>query len=66
VITPAGKMTAARLAGDSYLSSSDPRLHFGLGADRVADEVRVRWPNGAMQTLRHVAGDRVIEIQESP
>jgi enediyne biosynthesis protein E4 len=33
-------------AGESYLSSNDPRLHFGLGSATKAD-VEVLWPNGA-------------------
>jgi hypothetical protein len=64
VTTPEGKMTATRLAGDSYLSSSDPRLHFGLAAHTAAAEIQVRWPSGRIQTLRNVAGDRLLEIQE--
>ncbi|HVO11316.1 MAG TPA: CRTAC1 family protein [Vicinamibacteria bacterium] len=33
-------------SGDSYMSTHDPRPHFGLGAVKVVDEVEVRWPDG--------------------
>lgn len=66
VVVRAGtrKWTAVRLAGDSYFSSSDPRLHFGLGAVKVVDELAVRWPGGRSQTLTGVAVDRLIRIEE--
>ena len=35
-------------AGDSYASSHDPRLHFGLGGAAVADAVEVIWPDGSI------------------
>jgi hypothetical protein len=47
-----------------YSSSSDPRVHFGLGADRSAREVEIRWPSGTRQVLSNVAGDRMIEVVE--
>ncbi len=37
-------------AGSSYGSSSDQRLHVGLGA-ATAVTVRIRWPGGQQQTL---------------
>ncbi len=44
-------MTRPVIGGGSYLSQSDLRLRIGLGADRRADLVEVRWPSGA--TDRH-------------
>ncbi|MEM9382519.1 MAG: FG-GAP-like repeat-containing protein [Planctomycetota bacterium] len=38
----------------SYLSSSDPRVHFGLGAPRPVDRVEVRWPDGTTRTWTDV------------
>ena len=47
-----------------YLSSNDPRLHFGLGdADRV-DRMKVRWPSGHEQTFEDLAVDRRYTITE--
>ena len=42
----------AALRGDSFLSSSDPRLLFGLGAAAKADRVTVTWPSGAVSEFR--------------
>jgi hypothetical protein len=47
-----------------YASSSDPRVHFGLGGSRVAKEIQIVWPSGRKQVLRDVTVDRVIEITE--
>lgn len=51
-------------SGDSYLSSSDPRLHFGLGAATKADEIEVRWPSGTKSVLRDVAARQILVIEE--
>jgi hypothetical protein len=52
-----------RLGGTSYLSASDPRLLFGLGAATRAD-VDVRWPSGKINTLKNVAADQYLTIKE--
>jgi hypothetical protein len=38
-------------SGSSYLSSSDLRLHFGMGANIHVDAIEVRWPNGEQEEL---------------
>ena len=48
----------------SYLSSSDPRLHFGLGPVTALDSVQVDWPDGQQQTLHAVRADRILRVQE--
>ena len=58
-----GQTRFATAAG-SYLSSNDKRLHFGLGSAETAD-IEIRWPSGAMQTLRGVKSDQFIVIEES-
>ena len=40
-----------------YLSQSDPRAHFGLGAAEAAD-VEIRWPNGQITRLDGVAANQ--------
>ena len=47
-------------AGGSYLSSEDPRLHFGLGDATHVREVVVRYPGGAVTRLADVAADRTV------
>ena len=51
-------------ADGSYLSSSDSRAHFGLGAATEADSVVIHWLSGATQTLHNVAADRLIRVEE--
>jgi hypothetical protein len=64
-ITAAGR-TQSRvvLSQSSYYSHDDLRLHFGLGSATRADTIEVRWPNGEIETLRDVAGGRVVTIKE--
>ena len=50
----------------SYLSSSDKRVHFGLGADPVVKRIEIDWPSGIHQTLSNVAGDQVLRVDEPP
>ncbi len=47
-----------------YASSSDPRVHFGLGRDARIAEIELRWPTGKVQVLRDVAADRVLTVRE--
>ena len=48
----------------SYLSQSDPRLFFGLGAYDRADRIDVAWPSGVRQQLKDVEADQILEILE--
>ena len=48
----------------SYASSSDKRVHFGLGADTSIKEIELLWPSGTVQTLRDVKADQVLKIVE--
>jgi enediyne biosynthesis protein E4 len=47
-----------------YASSSDSRVHFGLGANAAAKEIQITWPSGIRQVLRDVAADRVVTVTE--
>jgi tetratricopeptide (TPR) repeat protein len=47
-----------------FASSSDPRVHFGLGRSARVRELRVRWPSGMLQSLRDVAADRILTVEE--
>jgi Na+-translocating ferredoxin:NAD+ oxidoreductase RnfD subunit len=49
-------------AGSSYLSSEDPRVHFGLGAATRVARVTVRMPWGAVRTLSGVRADHVLTV----
>jgi len=45
-----------------FQSSVDPRVHFGLGGSSAIDSLRVIWPDGRMQRLGPIAGDRAIRL----
>jgi hypothetical protein len=47
-----------------YASSSDKRVYFGLGEDRTAREIEIRWPSGVRQVLRNVSADRLLKVEE--
>jgi hypothetical protein len=51
-------------SGGSYLSQSDLRLHFGLGASTSVDAIEIAWPSGRVQRLQHVAVDRIVTVAE--
>lgn len=51
-------------SGGSYLSSSDVRLHFGLGSRAAIDRIEVRWPSGQTDTVANPPLDHVLVIKE--
>jgi enediyne biosynthesis protein E4 len=64
-LTAAGRSRIDQvMSGGSYLSQSDLRLHFGLGASQEVDSIEITWPGGARQKLEHVRADRVVSIRE--
>jgi hypothetical protein len=48
----------------SYLSSSDKRVHFGLGSEALARTIEIRWPSGIRQTLKDVHADQILKVEE--
>lgn len=65
LITAAGaaRFATATTTG-SYLSASDRRVHFGLGAETSVASVEVRWPSGTLQRLGDVGADQVLTVTE--
>jgi hypothetical protein len=59
-----GSQYATVSTASSYLSSSDKRVHFGLGKEKVVQKIEVRWPSGLRQTLKDVASDQILEVNE--
>jgi enediyne biosynthesis protein E4 len=47
-----------------YASSSDSRVHFGLGANRRIRELLIDWPSGIKQELHNLDVDRILTIEE--
>jgi hypothetical protein len=63
VKTPAGEQWNQATTAVGYAGSSDVRVHFGLGAASRA-MVEVRWPDGFVQELGEVEGDRYLTVRE--
>ncbi|SPE34727.1 ASPIC/UnbV domain protein [Candidatus Sulfopaludibacter sp. SbA6] len=65
VTTPSGRTLYNHVTGSvGFLSTSDLRLHFGLGRETLATTIEIQWPGGAVQTLKDAAGDRILRIDE--
>jgi enediyne biosynthesis protein E4 len=65
VVTAGGKtQVAARFGGGSYLSASDPRLHFGLGPVMKADRIEITWPSGRRDSYQGLAADTGYHLRE--
>jgi hypothetical protein len=62
--TAQGSQWVTLTTSSGYLSSSDPRVHFGMGPSEVADSIEIRWPSGIVQTLTNVKGDRQVQVDE--
>ncbi len=62
--TAAGMQVREAKAGGSYLSSSDPRIHFGIGTAASVQRVTIVWPSGVTQEVRDVKTNRYQTIEE--
>ncbi len=63
--TPSGRMLYNHVTGSTgFMSTSDLRLHFGLGSEVVAATIEIRWPDGRVQSMKDVAADRILRIEE--
>jgi enediyne biosynthesis protein E4 len=51
-------------SGSSYVSQSDLRVHFGLGAAKKIDHVQVRWPSGLVERFVDLQVDAFHNLQE--
>lgn len=52
------------IGGASYMSASDPRIHFGLGQRKAIDSLEIMWPSGAIETLTKVPVNKIIAVKE--
>ncbi len=50
--------------GTSYMSASDPRIHFGLGKRTKIDSLEITWPSGRVDKLASVPVDSIIAVKE--
>ncbi len=59
------KQYTQKMSSSGYLSTNDPRIHFGLGQDTLVDTLEVVWPSGKKQTLTNLKVNQFLTIKES-
>ncbi len=66
VILTAGDEIFVRVSQGStgYLSSSDPRLHFGLGKHHLIERIEVHWTNGEKDIIKNIMSDQYLSIKK--
>ncbi len=64
IVTTQGAQFATVTTSSSYLSSSDKRVHFGLGLDTAAKTIEIHWPSGTRQILENVRSDQILQVDE--
>lgn len=64
ITVDAGGKKIVRIAqpGYSYLSSNDPRVHFGLGVATSVDRILIRWPDGKQEVFPATRADQFITL----
>ena len=48
-----------------FMSSSDKRVHLGLGEETDIQQIEITWPSGIVQRVQHPAVDKILHIDES-
>jgi len=51
-------------SGSSYISQSDMRVHFGLGAENKIQAIGVRWPSGMVERFVNATVDTIMTVKE--
>ena len=64
LVTGSMRQRADVTSGGSFASSSDPRLHFGLGEASKIDLLEIHWPSGAVEKLRPATVDAILTVEE--
>jgi hypothetical protein len=65
MVTSGGKkQTGWRKGTAGYLSQGDPRLHFGLAKNEIAERIEIKWPSGKIQVLENVKANQILNVKE--
>lgn len=65
VVTASGRTLYNHLTTSiGFMSSSDKRVHFGLGGESKLHYAEIHWPSGIVQTLEHPAVDLIMKVEE--
>ncbi|MFQ5568918.1 MAG: FG-GAP-like repeat-containing protein [Rhodothermales bacterium] len=66
IVTTDGQQIRERDGGNGYSGQSDPRLHFGLGANPHIELLEVRWPDGGLQYIENPPVDGYLTVRQDP
>ena len=64
ITTALGSQFNAAITAVGYNSSSDKRVHFGLGTATVIDKIELDWPSGTRQVLTNIKADQILDVTE--
>jgi hypothetical protein len=64
LVTNRGRQVREVKAGGSYLSTSDPRVIFGLGKGASIDRLEIDWPSGFRQVVTDLPAGRYTVVRE--
>lgn len=65
VVTASGRRLYGHVSPSiGFMSSSDRRVHFGLGLEKKVDRVEIRWPSGIVQHITSPAVNQILKIEE--
>jgi hypothetical protein len=64
IVTSNGKQYNEATTAVGYNSSSDKRVHFGLGDANVIEKIELRWTSGLTQVLMNVKADQILTVTE--
>lgn len=59
------KQYAQKKSSSGYVSTNDPRLHFGLGRDTIVESIEVIWPSDRVQNFENIKANQIFSIKES-
>jgi hypothetical protein len=64
-LTIGGKVQMRHVkAGSSYQGQNDLRVHFGMGAARLAERLEVLWPSGVIDTVENIEANQILTVTE--
>jgi len=67
VTTASGRVLYNHVAiSVGFMSSSDKRVHLGLGEETKVSSIEIRWPSGIRQVLKDIKADQILKIDEPP
>lgn len=64
IVTSNGRQYNEATTTVGYNSSSDKRVHFGLGGANIIEKIELGWPSGLKQILTNIGVDQILTVTE--